>query len=338
LLARIIFVQFLFHRKDSKGRPALDATRLNKLYEKQILTDSYKELSQILENYEDSYALFQWLNNKFNGDLFPGKAETEKDQQAEWSLEKENVKPEHLSLLADFVSGRIEVGSGQMSLWPQYSFDAIPLEFISSIYETFVGKKKGVVYTPGYLVDFILDGVLPWNDENWNLKVLDPACGSGIFLVKAYQRLIHRWKRANRQEPKAEVLRGLLERNLFGVNIDPQAVRVASFSLYLAMYDAIDPRHYWDQVKFPRLRGQRLISSDFFADEVPGSGTVEDKANYDLVIGNAPWGKNSVTQCALKWNDKAENNWEVTYGDVGPLFLPRAAAMLKAVVPKNWTM
>lgn len=329
LLARIIFIQFLFHRKDSKGQPALDVTRLKKLYEDGVLSTKYESLAEILENHDDSYALFQWLNNKFNGDLFPGKAETETERQAEWRQEKECVRPEHLNLLADFVNGKIDLGSGQMSLWPQYSFDAIPIEFISSIYETFVGKKKGVVYTPGYLVDFILDGVLPWNDENWDVKVLDPACGSGIFLVKAYQRLIHRWKRTNRQEPKAEILRSLLERNIFGVDIDPHAVRVASFSLYLAMCDAIDPRHYWDQVKFPRLRNRRLIASDFFTEQTAGFRSIEDKGNYDLVIGNAPWGRNSVTLCALKWNEKAENSWDVTYGDIGPLFLPKAASLLK---------
>lgn len=330
LLARIIFIQFLFHRKDSKGKPALDASRLNRLYEDQTLSSKYDDFARLLENYDDSYALFQWLNNKFNGDLFPGKAETEEERQAEWMFEKERVRPEHLRLLADFISGRIDLGSGQMSLWPSYSFDAIPIEFISSIYETFVGKKKGVVYTPGYLVDFILDGVLPWNDDNWNVKVLDPACGSGIFLVKSYQRLIYRWKKANPdQEPRADVLRNLLERNLFGVDIDPHAVRVASFSLYLAMCDAIDPRHYWDQVRFPQLRNRRLVSSDFFVDDIPGFRTDEDKGTYDLVIGNAPWGRNSVTLCALKWNEKQENSWDLTYGDVGPLFLPKAASLLK---------
>jgi hypothetical protein len=327
LLARIIFVQFLFHRKDSKGRPALDSTRLNRLYEDRILSARYEELAKILENYDDSYALFQWLNNRFNGDLFPGKAQTEEERQAEWQFEKQNVRPEHLRLLADFVSGRIEIGSGQMSLWPQYSFDAIPLEFISSIYETFVGKKKGVVYTPGYLVDFILDGVLPWNDEKWDVKVLDPACGSGIFLVKAYQRLIYRWKKANHQEPKTEVLRGLLEHNLFGVDVDPHAVRVASFSLYLAMCDVIDPRHYWDQVNFPRLRERRLMAFDFFADDILGFRTKEDKGTYDLVIGNAPWGKNTAGERARKWAGK--HRWDLAYGDVGPLFLPKAAALVK---------
>jgi hypothetical protein len=134
------FVQFLFHRKDSKGRPALDAARLNRLYEDGVLSARYDKLAQILENYDDSYALFQWLNNKFNGDLFPGKAEGEDERQAEWLREKDNVRPEHLNLLADFISGRVDLGSGQMSLWQHYSFDAIPIEFISSIYETFVGN------------------------------------------------------------------------------------------------------------------------------------------------------------------------------------------------------
>ncbi len=140
----------------------------------------------------------------------------------------------------------------------------IPLEFISSIYEEFV-TAKGAHYTPGYLVDFMLDEVLPWGGTDWNLKILDPACGSGIFLVKAYQRLIQRWKNAHPdQKPSADDLRKLLERNLFGVDIDPQAVRVASFSLYLTMCDELDPKTYLKSTKFPPLRGRRLIYADFF--------------------------------------------------------------------------
>ena len=74
--------------------------------------------------------------------------------------------------------------SGQGCLWPIYSFDVIPLEFISSIYETFVTERAardGIFYTPPHLVDFVLDQVLPWRGTDWNLKILDPACGSGCF-------------------------------------------------------------------------------------------------------------------------------------------------------------
>lgn len=328
LLARVIFVQYLFHRRDSAGKSALNADLLQSLREDGILSANYNDLSAILQNYNDTFALFRWLNDKFNGDLFPGKGDTAEEREAEWQAEMKKVKAAHLKKLAEFVSGEMEMRHGQMNLWPQYSFDAIPLEFISSIYEKFVSRKEAQ-YTPGHIVDFMLDGVLPWDSDDWNVKILDPACGSGIFLVKAFQRLVHRWKKANAgAEPRAALLKQLLEYNLFGVDIDPHAVRVASFSLYLAMCDEIDPRFYWQQVRFPRLRGRRLVTADFFRDDASGFHTHEDKAQYDLVVGNAPWGKNSLTDRAEEW--AAKYTWPISYNDIGPLFLAKAAPLCKS--------
>jgi hypothetical protein len=330
LLARIIFIQFLFDRKDSQGNPALNAEFLAHLHEIGELSARYRNLPEILGNHRDTYRFFRWLNDKFNGDLFPGKGATEAEGEAEWQAEERRVTQEHLNLLAAFVSGELEIESGQLYLWPQYSFDAIPLDFISSIYEEFVRENDAdtsVHYTPGHIVDFILDGVLPWDSEVWDVKILDPACGSGIFLVKAFQRLIHRWKKAHSgEEITSNVLQSLLECNLFGVDINPQAVRVASFSLYLTMCDEIDPRHYWQEVHFPILRKRRLIDKDFFREDIEGFRTVADAATYDLVIGNAPWGRNTVTQLAQSW---AGDKWKITYGNIGPLFLPKAAALTK---------
>ena len=330
LLARIIFIQFLFDRKDSQGNPALNEDFLAHLHKIGKLSASYRGLPEILGNHRDTYNFFSWLNERFNGDLFPGKGATGSERGKEWQAEERKVSQQHLDLLAEFVSGKLEMGSRQMCLWPQYSFDAIPLEFISSIYEEFVRENnadQGVHYTPGYIVDFILDGVLPWDSEVWDVKILDPACGSGIFLVKAFQRLIHRWKKAHPgEEIKSNVLKSLLERNLFGVDVNPQAVRVASFSLYLTMCDEIDPRHYWREVRFPTLRGRQLVGADFFREDIEGFRTVADAANYDLVVGNAPWGKNTVTQIAKSW---AGDKWKITNNNIGPLFLPKAAALIK---------
>ncbi|AMW29677.1 MULTISPECIES: HsdM family class I SAM-dependent methyltransferase [Arthrospira] len=337
LLARIIFIQFLFDRKDSQGNAAFNPDLLTHLYEQAYLLESHANLTEILRNKTDTYNFFRWLNNKFNGDLFPGKGATEGEREHEWQVEEHKVTEQHLNLLAEFVSGDLEMETGQGCLWPQYSFDAIPLEFISSIYEEFVdkGKKnadKGVHYTPGHLVDFILDGVLPWDSDEWDLKILDPACGSGIFLVKAFQRLIYRWKKAYPvEEITAPILQQILAGNLFGVDVNPQAVRVASFSLYLTMCDEIDPRYYWEQVRFPRLRDKRLISADFFQENVEGFRTVHDAGQYDLVIGNAPWGRNTVTRFANSW--ARDNEWPITYGNIGPLFLPKSAALAKAGQP-----
>lgn len=331
LLARIIFIQFLFDRKDSQGNPALNVEFLAHLHEIGELSARYRNLPGILRNHRDTYRFFRWLNDKFNGDLFPGKGASEAEREAEWQAEERRVTQDHLNLLAAFVSGELEIESGQLYLWPQYSFDAIPLDFISSIYEEFVRENDadtGAHYTPGHIVDFILDGVLPWDSEVWDVKILDPACGSGIFLVKAFQRLIHRWKKAHPgEEITSNVLQSLLESNLFGVDVNPQAVRVASFSLYLTMCDEIDPRHYWQEVHFPRLRKRQLIDKDFFREEIEGFRTVADAAKYDLVIGNAPWGKNSMTPLAKSW--AAGNKWESPYGNIGPLFLPKAATLTK---------
>lgn len=328
LLGRIIFIQFLFQRMDSSGRAALTENVLHKLHEEKLLSAKYRSLGPILRNYGDAYSFFKVLNEKFNGDLFPGKGDNDRARESEWQQEMKQVTSRHLTLLADFVDGTLSFESGQGSLFPLYSFDTIPLEFISSIYEEFVTageEPTGTHYTPGHLVDFLLDGVLPWDDDDWNLKILDPACGSGIFLVKAYQRLIHRWKRNHpHQEVSPAVLRGLLERNLFGIDINSEAIRVASFSLYLAMCDEIDPRHYWTRVRFPRLRGSQLRDADFFANDDRTGVQVE---SYDLVVGNAPWGKATITENARQWSNRA--NWRTPYGSIGPLFLVRAAQLAK---------
>jgi len=345
LLARVIFVQFLCERKDSGGRSALGPAQFAALHDQGKLLNSYQRFDQILANHSDTYALFRFLNHHFNGDLFPGKGLPRSQKKAAWQSEMNEVKSEHLLELAKLLDGRLQAKDNQLCLWRHYSFDTIPLEFISSIYEEFVTKrnqsaqgviapksarkKEGVVYTPGHLVDFVLDRVLPWGNTNWNLKVLDPACGSGIFLVKAFQRLMHRWQLANQgkaMEPRFP--RRLLEKNLFGVDIDPNAVRVASFSLYLAMLDELDPKLYFRRTKFPNLYCRRLIAADFFEETHEGFKTkLPKRMQYDLVIGNAPWGEDMMTQTAETWAKR--HKWPVADRNVGPLFLAKALTTAK---------
>lgn len=332
LLARVIFVQFLFDRKDPEGVAALTPIKLARLHADGVLSKLHTGFDSVLSDYGDTYRLFEWLNTRFNGDLFPGKGDTPAARAKGWAAEKRVVTKQHLALLADFIRGNVDMPSGQRCLWPLYSFDVIPLEFISSIYETFVTQraaKDGIFYTPPHLVDFVLDRVLPWNGIDWNLKILDPACGSGIFLVKAFQRLVHRWKKANPgQSIRAETLRGLLERNIFGVDKDPHAVRVACFSLYLAMCDEVEPRHYWTQIVFPSMRDRRLTCSDFFDEGRAGFDTEHDAASYDLVLGNAPWGAGVVTSVALAWASADGREWTIPNKDIGGLFLVKAAHLV----------
>ena len=332
LLARVIFVQFLFHRKDYNGKPALTEAKLSGLQQEGVLKKRHASFDQILSDYDDTYRLFDWLNARFNGDLFPGKGSSPADRAAGWAKEKEVVTVRHLSLLAGFIRGDVDMPSGQLALWPQYAFDVIPLEFISSIYETFISDQEsqdGAYYTPSYMVDFVLDRVLPWDGTKWDLKVLDPACGSGIFLVKSFQRLIQRWKRAHPDKPlAARTLKRLLERNIFGVDKDRHAVRVACFSLYLAMCDEIEPRHYWTQVKFPPMRQRRLICADFFSESHAGFRTKENGRSFDVVVGNAPFGEDVITKKAKSWANSSGRNWSIPNNDIGGLFLAKCAQLV----------
>jgi len=339
LLARIIFVQFLCERKDSDGNTALGPTQFRALHEKRKLSKPYTELAEILESKGDTYALFRFLDRHFNGDLFPGKGLSRRERETAWRAEMNEVQPEHLRELAKLLDGRLQAKNSQLCLWRHYSFDTIPLEFISSIYEEFVTKrkqakqedvagktsKKGVVYTPGHLVDFMLDQVLPWEGAGWDLKVLDPSCGSGIFLVKAFQRLMHRWRLQNHGNPEPKVPRRLLERNLLGVDIDKDAVRVASFSLYLAMLDELDPKLYFRRTKFPNLFRRRLIDADFFAETHEGFET--EQRQYDLIVGNAPWGEDTMTPTAKDW--ASIHKWTIADKNAGPLFLSKALTLTK---------
>ena len=353
LLARVIFTQFLFHRKDSAGEAFFSERMMRRLHEEGTLSKIHPNLGSVLGHKADAYSLFQWMDERFNGDLFPGKEnDDDETREAAWRIEHEAVTKSHLDLLAGLVRGDLNVADKQLKLWPHYSFDTIPLEFISSVYEEFLTEERGrdkAYYTPSHLVDYVLDAVLPWNDDNWDIRVLDPCCGSGIFLVKAFQRIIHRWRRANGRDPLVTDLRPILANNLVGVDKNEEAVRVACFSLYLAMADAIEPKHYVtrDNVKvFPRLRGIRLLPVDFFDEETNGIRTAEDKDSYDLVIGNAPWGDGSIRperkpdepkpdydkRCAEN-PTKAQvwakhHKWPVANNDIGPVFLGKAASLV----------
>lgn len=358
LLARVIFTQFLFHRRDSDGNAFFSSAKMRRLQEDGVLTKVHDDLASLLSHKTDTYALFRWMDERFNGDLFPGKDGNEDARNAAWKAEKDAVSAdEHLKLLAGLIRGDLDVADKQQTLWPHYSFDTIPLEFISSVYEEFLtAEERGndkAYYTPSHLVDYILDAVLPWNSDEWNVRILDPCCGSGIFLVKAFQRLIYRWRRSHPdQEPLVRDLRPILENNLIGVDKNPEAVRVACFSLYLALADAIEPKHYVtrDNYKvFPHLRGTRLLHRDFFDEETAEIRTIADKESFDLLLGNAPWGDGSILPDKLpnestvdyrkrvkglpltlgqKW--ARTNNWPVANNDIGPLFLAKASALVKS--------
>lgn len=276
LLSRSIFIKYLEERKDSNG-----ATVFPQGFYSGFL-ESAKCYTDVLNSKDATYCLFNSLKEKFNGDTL---------QVAE--IETEIITQKDLDELRTFILGDSELESKQLALWPFYSFDIIPIQLISSIYELFFhlsdeDDEKGTYYTPLHLVNLVMDEVYPWEGEYKDTSFFDPSCGSGIFLVEAYRRLVCRWMSQNDVHTiTCDQLNLLLKNSIFGVAINEEAIRVASFSLSLAMCDFLDPRSIWGKLSFPRLLENNLIASDFFDKDKSFNNK-----RYDVIIGNPPWQSN----------------------------------------------
>lgn len=288
LLSRSIFIKYLEERKDSNGE-----TVFPQGFYSNFLA-SAKSYTDVLKSKNATYGLFNSLKEKFNGDTL---------QVTE--IEEKIITQNDLDELCMFILGDSELESKQLALWPLYSFDIIPIQLISSIYELFFhlsdeDDEKGTYYTPLHLVNLVMDEVYPWEGKYRDTCFFDPSCGSGIFLVEAYRRLVYRWMSQNDvQTITCDQLTLLLKNSIFGVDINEEAIRVASFSLSLAMCDFLDPRSIWNKLSFPRLLENNLITSDFFD---------EDKSfnsrKYDVIVGNPPWQSN-ITEKTKEYLTKA---------------------------------
>ena len=225
--------------------------------------------------------LFEYLSTHFNGKIFFLSNEY-----------KEKIKNINLSPLANFLSGKVD--NKQYVFWKLYSFNHLPIELISSIYEMFLeaDKNKGIAYTPSYLVSFMIDEAMPIDKPKKNFKILDPASGSGIFLVSAYKRIIDWWRISKYEETSEWInpgkehldeLKKLLKESVFGVDIEKEAVDLSIFSLSLTLCDILSPKVIWENLRFDDL-SENVVKSDFFVWYSENSFK-----KFDLVIGNPPF-------------------------------------------------
>ena len=242
---------------------------------------------------EHLYRLFEELGNDFNGDLFGD------DLKAEARL----VSTTHIKYLDEFFRST-DAATGQTSFWP-YDFAVIPVETISAIYERFLKapeQRRGAFYTPRFLAELVLDMALTGTSSLLKRRYLDPSCGSGIFLVGIFNRLAEEWKQANpdaENDYRARELRRVLCENLCGIDINPTACRITTFSLCLAYLDHLSPRDIQELRlkghKLPKLvhRGQQAQDNDVEGNIWCGdffSKNEECPPDIDIVIGNPPWG------------------------------------------------
>jgi hypothetical protein len=231
LLCRLVFTCCLFDR-EVIGQSYLAGLGVNSAsHLKDVLAIEPAERARTV-----LFRLFKRLGKNFNGDLFGD----DLDAEAEFIAEP------HIRTLRDFFHGTT-VRSGQRSFWP-YDFSIIPIETISAIYEQFLkesDQNAGAFYTPRFLAEVVLDSALDGMSSLLGKRFLDPACGSGIFLVGRFNRMAEEWKLRNptaRNPRKARELMKLLRDSLHGVDINPTTCRISAFSLYLAYLDQLAPR------------------------------------------------------------------------------------------------
>jgi len=258
-------------------------------YLARFLPDASK-FFQVLANGPALVSLLEDLEGRFNGHVFTFN-----------EADRERLRgSQQLSRFSRLIEGREEVG-GQLTLWQLYSFKDLPVELISHIYQLFVKDADSSVYTPPFLVRLMLEESLSWERldrlQQRGEVILDPSCGSGVFLVEAYKRLVLHWRSRNQwQKPGVAVLKGLLK-YVHGIDCEEGAIELAAFSLCLALCDALEPETIRATIKlFPPLAGKTLHLSCFFEAKEQNLIT----SPIGVVVGNPPFTSQLTTPGAKR--------------------------------------
>lgn len=286
------------------------------------------------EVYKQLCVLFKQADTRFNSGLFHFKKEKNRDDFDDISLNL-IIENEPLQTIIDRL------------YWPggPYAFAAMPADILGQVYERFLGKvieidgesitvddkpevKKagGVFYTPEYIVDYIVKNTVgrlldacKTPSDGANLKILDPACGSGAFLINAYQYLLNwhlGWYSANKPEAHAKERRILknvhgawqltlaerkriLLNNIHGVDIDSQAVEVTKLSLLLKCVEG-ETRTTTQMGLFDK--GERILPD--LENNIKCGNSLIGSDFYDNVQGELFDTEEKLKINAFDWNDE----------------------------------
>lgn len=243
--------------------------------------------------------------------------------------------------IADIIS---ELYKNQKGI--RYNFASIPADVLGTIYEQYLGqiqqeevidkksskrKSQGIYYTPRYIVDYIIKNTLSEVskekslEEIKNIKILDPACGSGSFLIKVLEELVNYWQmrtdknvkyekgthlgnleksfkmRRGQKELSSSFKIGLLRNNIYGIDLDEKAVEIAQLNLLLK---TMQRRQLLPDLSHSLACGNSLISGTekelkkYFGKDWKKKKSfnweekfpeVFNRGGFDIVIGNPPY-------------------------------------------------
>ena len=342
LIERVILIRYLEDRRIVKNEYFTEVAGANESW-RAVLDTRYdtpelgakSNFALCLAELDFTYRIFEHLEVDFNGDLFQVSDD-----------EKQLVNQQHLDLVQRLLTGSGLGPETPLFLWA-YDFAVIPTSLISSMYEQFyragTDNDSGTHYTPPELVEFVLGRVLTDDALATSPRICDPACGSGIFLVETFRRLVRHESSAKRRALSSSELRELLLKRIVGVDVNPEAIRLAAFSLYLSYLNYQEPRDILRAGPLPHLINRPeatetsavLITANAFAstsDEPSSESTVGlpfPSGEFDIVVGNPPWDEPSRTTDQL--GDEWIRDKELPVGDrnLSQQFLWRSLHFLK---------
>lgn len=262
-----------------------------------------------------------------------------------------------------------------------YDFSAIEADVLGNIYEQYLGhilrktakrakvtesharrKEHGIYYTPPYIVDYIVRNTLgellkrKRPNEIEKIRVLDPACGSGSFLIKSFDILNEYWKEKDKDYAQAQLdttgqgttftrKTKILQNNIFGVDLDKQAVEIAQLNLLLKI---AEKGH-----RLPLLQ-QNIKCGNSLIDDPTVAGdkyfkweekfeVILNEGGFDVVIGNPPYvrpHKMDKKDKEFFWKNlktfKAKSDLYSCFMEKG-INLLREGGLFSFIVPHTWT-
>jgi len=261
-----------------------------------------------------------------------------------------------------------------------YKFSEIDADVLGNIYEQYLAsilrkggglldreakrKEMGIYYTPTYIVDYIVKNTLgellskaKSAEVLEKIRVLDPACGSGSFLIRAYEALYDAYQKANGGDNEmlgenvSKNAYSILTKNLHGVDLDPKAVEIAELNLLLK---AVTRRGLLPPLSENIKCGNSLISGTeeelekyfgkHWEEKRPFNWEQEfpevmKEGGFDVVIGNPPYGAELE-----EYTEFIKEKYRTNIGKINSyrLFIERAISLVKNngfigfIVPNTW--
>lgn len=297
LIDRTLFIKFL------EDRHIINSGFYSHYFQE---NDDYKVFIQQRKK-DKLNRLFEIINKLFSNELF---------DKHKPKISKEYLNDDILECIYHMIA--MTGKDGQLSLF-DFEFDILPIEFIGHIYQVFQNEKKseeGIVYTPENLAKLLVDETIGNSKQG---KILDPACGSGVFLVLALRKLIQNTEETSSLEKRLKHRIELLSRYIYGIEKSKIAYRITIFSLYLEVFHDLPSKelkeliiskiqNLSDAAEVPKLFQIDLSNNIVCGNSLDTENPKFSNIQFDFILGNPPWKKVKDTEDENKyWKLKQEH-------------------------------